>query len=38
MDPPPGTLYVVSTPIGNMADLSTRAVETLGQVSAVLAA
>lgn len=37
MDPPPGTLYVVSTPIGNMADLSTRAVETLGQVSAVLA-
>lgn len=32
-----GTLYLVSTPIGNMADLSLRAVETLGTVGAVLA-
>lgn len=32
-----GTLYVVSTPIGNMGDFSFRAVETLKQVSAVLA-
>lgn len=37
MEPPPGTLYVVSTPIGNMADFSTRAVETLSRVDAVLA-
>jgi 16S rRNA (cytidine1402-2'-O)-methyltransferase len=34
---PRGTLYVVSTPIGNMGDFSFRAVETLKQVSAVLA-
>jgi 16S rRNA (cytidine1402-2'-O)-methyltransferase len=33
----PGTLFLVSTPIGNMSDLSTRAVETLAAVSAVLA-
>jgi 16S rRNA (cytidine1402-2'-O)-methyltransferase len=33
----PGTLYLVSTPIGNMSDLSARAVQTLGAVSAVLA-
>ena len=33
----PGTLYLVSTPIGNMSDLSARAVETLGAVAAVLA-
>jgi 16S rRNA (cytidine1402-2'-O)-methyltransferase len=33
----PGTLFLVSTPIGNMSDLSARAVETLGAVSAVLA-
>jgi 16S rRNA (cytidine1402-2'-O)-methyltransferase len=33
----PGTLYVVSTPIGNLADLSPRAVQTLGAVGAVLA-
>jgi 16S rRNA (cytidine1402-2'-O)-methyltransferase len=33
----PGTLFLVSTPIGNMADLSVRAVETLAAVSAVLA-
>ena len=32
-----GTLHVVSTPIGNMSDLSARAVETLGAVAAVLA-
>ena len=31
------TLFVVSTPIGNMGDFSFRAVEILGQVSAVLA-
>ena len=33
----PGTLFVVSTPIGNLSDLSARAVETLTAVSAVLA-
>ena len=33
----PGTLYVVSTPIGNMGDFSFRAVEVLRAVSAVLA-
>ncbi|HEV8411742.1 MAG TPA: SAM-dependent methyltransferase, partial [Gemmatimonadaceae bacterium] len=33
----PGILFLVSTPIGNMADLSARAVQTLGAVSAVLA-
>jgi 16S rRNA (cytidine1402-2'-O)-methyltransferase len=33
----PGLLYVVSTPIGNLGDLSTRAVETLKGVSVVLA-
>ena len=32
-----GTLYVVSTPIGNMGDFSFRAVETLRTVAAVLA-
>jgi 16S rRNA (cytidine1402-2'-O)-methyltransferase len=32
-----GTLYVVSTPIGNMGDFSFRAVETLRSVRAVLA-
>lgn len=31
------TLYLVSTPIGNMADLSGRAIETLSAVAAVLA-
>ena len=33
----PGRLYVVSTPIGNLADFSSRAVETLGAASLVLA-
>ena len=33
----PGTLYVVSTPIGNLGDISARAIETLKQVSVVLA-
>ncbi|MEK7239208.1 MAG: 16S rRNA (cytidine(1402)-2'-O)-methyltransferase [Gemmatimonadota bacterium] len=32
-----GTLYVVSTPIGNLGDLSARAVETLRTVDAILA-
>ena len=32
-----GTLYVVSTPIGNMGDFSFRAVETLNRVALVLA-
>ena len=32
-----GTLFVVSTPIGNMGDFSFRAVETLRSVAAVLA-
>lgn len=33
----PGTLYIVSTPIGNLGDLSGRAIETMRTVSAVLA-
>src|SRR6185436_19791499 len=33
----PGTLFVVSTPIGNMGDFSFRAVEVLKSVSVVLA-
>ena len=33
----PGTLYVVSTPIGNMGDFSFRAVEVLKSVSVILA-
>jgi 16S rRNA (cytidine1402-2'-O)-methyltransferase len=33
----PGTLYLVSTPIGNMGDFSFRAVETLNAVALVLA-
>jgi 16S rRNA (cytidine1402-2'-O)-methyltransferase len=33
----PGTLYVVSTPIGNLGDMTFRAVEVLGSVSLVLA-
>ena len=34
---PCGTLYIVSTPIGNLGDFSHRAVETLRSVAAVLA-
>jgi len=34
--PSPGTLYVVSTPIGNLADLSQRALETLREVDYVV--
>jgi 16S rRNA (cytidine1402-2'-O)-methyltransferase len=33
----PGTLFIVSTPIGNLGDLSARAIETMQSVSAVLA-
>jgi 16S rRNA (cytidine1402-2'-O)-methyltransferase len=33
----PGTLHVVSTPIGNRADLSPRAIEVLGSVALVVA-
>ena len=33
----PGTLHIVSTPIGNLGDLSARAVEVLGSVAAILA-
>jgi 16S rRNA (cytidine1402-2'-O)-methyltransferase len=33
----PGTLYLVSTPIGNLADLSPRAARTLAEVSRILA-
>jgi 16S rRNA (cytidine1402-2'-O)-methyltransferase len=33
----PGTLYVVSTPIGNLGDLSPRAAETLSAAALILA-
>jgi 16S rRNA (cytidine1402-2'-O)-methyltransferase len=32
----PGTLYVVATPIGNLGDMTYRAVETLGRVRVIL--
>ncbi|HEY5803294.1 MAG TPA: 16S rRNA (cytidine(1402)-2'-O)-methyltransferase [Lysobacter sp.] len=35
--PPPGTLHVVATPIGNLGDLTARALETLKTVSAICA-
>jgi 16S rRNA (cytidine1402-2'-O)-methyltransferase len=35
--PPHGALFVVSTPIGNLGDMTLRAIETLRTVSAVLA-
>ncbi|MGO4222632.1 16S rRNA (cytidine(1402)-2'-O)-methyltransferase [Lysobacter sp. TAF61] len=35
--PPPGILHVVATPIGNLGDLSARALETLKTVSAICA-
>ncbi|NLA67026.1 MAG: rRNA (cytidine-2'-O-)-methyltransferase, partial [Gammaproteobacteria bacterium] len=37
MQPPAGTLHVVATPIGNLADLSPRALETLRTVDAICA-
>ena len=37
MNDAPGTLYIVSTPIGNLGDLSARAIETLRNVAVVLA-
>src|SRR6476469_2959209 len=37
MNDAPGILYIVSTPSGNLGDMSARAIETLRQVQVVLA-
>ncbi|MDE6086309.1 MAG: 16S rRNA (cytidine(1402)-2'-O)-methyltransferase, partial [Muribaculaceae bacterium] len=33
----PGKLYIVPTPVGNLGDMSPRAIETLRKVSLILA-